>query len=299
MPEILTILTSADGKTTGETCIVYVASKGHHVLTLWWVTTYSRLFEGQYEFFLHKTVRKIQRNGMRNPKASNDHVTLAVVDGRDQPHIKMGEGTWRATQPKTQSGLCKKKLNDFPWSPSARNSFVCFCHHMVNSKSPTWNPSIWMTNVVFGSSWWIPGEGELEDELVWENEPFWEWQQDFTFRCFRIGVSTYQLVFEIVDSEIRPWEFPGFSVWPAFDMSLWDVFEPWYGQLSGDESLMILVGFGRRNQTGTVDGKNSGEALRIYETPMKNGYSPYQAPAPSKWPFDNPNGGHLTSEKVT
>ena len=63
-------------------------------------------------------------------------------------------------------------------------------------------------------------------------------------------------------------EFPEFPEWPAFDMSLWDVFEPWYGLLSGDESLMIFSRLGRETKPELVllIHKKSSEALR---NPMK------------------------------
>ena len=54
--------------------------------------------------------------------------------------------------------------------------------------------------------------------------------------------------FNLPDCRFLEFRFVGMSVdfpeWPAFDMSLWDVFEPWYGQLSGDEFLMIKSALG-------------------------------------------------------
>lgn len=67
--------------------------------------------------------------------------------------------------------------------------------------------------------------------------------------------------------------FLNFLNWPAFDMSLWDVFEPWYGQLRGDESLIKKVGFGRLSDWYCW-WKKPGEALLSIKNPMKNWYPP-------------------------
>ena len=104
-----TILTSADAKTTKgpETCILDAKTpKGHHVLTLLWLP--SKFFlKGNMHFFNTKLYAKCRKNGMRDSKTSNEHVTLEVVDSRDEPHTAQTYPK-ETKEPTTQSGLCKK-----------------------------------------------------------------------------------------------------------------------------------------------------------------------------------------------
>ena len=57
------------------------------------------------------------------------------------------------------------------------------------------------------------------------------------------------------------------------------------------------------NQTrifrGTKITSKMGDMIQLDEHIFQMGWFNHQVPASSKWPFDTPNGGHLTLEKVT